>query len=160
MMTHLILAAFLGLFAMPAAAQDATPSHWTIQSADPVAASAVAAVEGFHAALKSGDADAALAFLAEDVVVLEGGGAERSRDEYAHHHLSADMAFAAATTAEVTRRAAWVEGDLAWVLTEGRTTGEFNGRAVNSVTAETMILQRGPHGWRIRHVHWSSRTPR
>lgn len=155
-MTRLILAAFLGLVAMPAAAQDATPS----QLAEPVAASAVAAVEGFHAALKSGDGDAALAFLAEDVVVLEGGGAERSRDEYANHHLSADMAFAAATTAEVTRRAAWVEGDLAWVLTEGRTTGEFNGRAVNSVTAETMILQRGHDGWRIRHVHWSSRTPR
>ncbi|MBX9576469.1 MAG: nuclear transport factor 2 family protein [Caulobacteraceae bacterium] len=159
-MTRLILAAFLGLIPAPVAAQDATLSPSAVQSADPAAASAVAVVEGFHAALKSGDGDAALAFLADDVVVLEGGGAERSRDEYAHHHLPADMTFAAATTAEVTRRAAWVEGDLAWVLTEGRTTGEFNGRAVNSVSAETMILQRGPHGWRIRHVHWSSRTPR
>lgn len=159
-MTRLILAAVLGLIAAPAAAQVATPYPSAARSADPVAASAVAAVEGFHAALKSGDGDAVLAFLADDVVVLEGGGAERSRDEYAHHHLSADMAFAAATTAEVTRRAAWVEGDLAWVLTEGRTTGEFNGRAVDSVTAETMILQRGPDGWRIRHVHWSSRTRR
>lgn len=159
-MTRLILAAMLGLIAMPATAQDATSSTSSMQSADPVAAPAVAVVDGFHAALKSGAGDAVLAFLAEDVVVLEGGGAERSRDEYAHHHLAADMAFAAATTTEVTRRAAWVEGDLAWVVTEGRTTGEFNGRAVNSVTAETIILHRGPEGWRIRHVHWSSRTPR
>lgn len=159
-MTRLILAAFLCLIAAPAAAQYATTPFSAMPSADPVVASAVTVVEEFHAALKSGDGDAVLAFLAEDVVVLEGGGAERSREEYAHHHLGADMAFAAATTAEVTRRAAWVEGDLAWVLTEGRTTGEFNGRAVNSATAETMILHRGPDGWRIRHIHWSSRTPR
>lgn len=160
-MTRLFLAAaMLGLIAMPAIAQHVASSASSAQSADPVAASAVAVVDGFHAALKSGDGGAALAFLAEDVVVLEGGGAERSRDEYAHHHLAADMAFAAATTAEVTRRATWVEGDLVWVLTEGRTTGEYNGRAVNSATAETMILHRGPIGWRIRHIHWSSRTLR
>jgi ketosteroid isomerase-like protein len=160
MMTRLILAAFLGLIAAPATAQGTTTSPPAVQPVDPVAASAVAVVEGFHAALESGDRDAVLAFLAEDLVVLEGGGAERSRAEYAHHHLAADMAFAVATTAEVTRRATWVEGDLAWVLTEGRTTGEFNGRAVDSVTTETMILQRTADGWRIRHVHWSSRTSR
>ena len=117
-------------------------------------------MDAFHAALGSGDAEAVLALLAEDVVVLEEGGAERSREEYAGHHLPADMAFAAATTAEVTRRAARVEGDVAWVLTEGRTTGAFNGRPVDRLTAETMILHRDGDVWRIRHIHWSSRAPR
>ena len=59
-------------------------------------------------------------------------------------------------------------GELALVLTpsddldvtEGRTAGQFNGRAVNLVTTETMVLKRGPEGWRIQHIHWSSRTPR
>lgn len=124
------------------------------------AAPAVAAVDAFHAALGSGDAAAVLALLAEDVVVLEEGGAERSRDEYAGHHLPADMTFAAATTAEITRRAAWVQGDVAWVLTEGRTTGAFNDRPVDRLTAETMVLHRDGDAWRIRHIHWSSRAPR
>lgn len=92
--------------------------------------------------------------------LLREGGAERSREEYAGHHLPSDMAFAAATEAEVTRRTAWVDGDIAWVLTEGRTTGTFNGRAVDRLTAETMILHRDGDAWRIRHIHWSSRAPR
>lgn len=70
------------------------------------------------------------------------------------------MTFAAATTAEVTRCAARVEGDVARVLTEGRTTGGFNARPVDRLTAETMILNRDGHVWRIRHIHWSSRAPR
>ena len=74
-------------------------------------------------------------------MVLEEGSAERSRNEYASHHLPADMAYAAATEAEITRRVAWVEGDIAWTLTEGRTSGAFNGRPVDRLTAETMILQ-------------------
>jgi hypothetical protein len=44
-------------------------------------------------------------------------------------------------------------------MTEGRTTGRFNDRAVDRLTAETMVLTRGTDGWRIRHIHWSSRAP-
>lgn len=159
-MTRLILAALLGLVAAPAAAHDRLPLPAVVQSVDAAAAPAIAVVEAFHLALGSGDADAVLALLTEDVVILETGGAERSREEYASHHLPADMTFAAATSDEVTRRAAWVEGDVAWVLTEGRTTGTFNDRPVNSLSAETMILHRTADGWRIRHIHWSSRNVR
>ncbi|MFT4956617.1 MAG: ketosteroid isomerase-like protein [Brevundimonas sp.] len=113
----------------------------------------------FHAALDAGDRDAALALLTPDVIVLEEGGAERSREEYAGHHLPADIAFAGATRSEVARRAAAVEGDVAWIMTEGRTTGRFDDRAVDRLTAETMVLTRGADGWRIRHIHWSSRAP-
>jgi ketosteroid isomerase-like protein len=160
MMNRLILAAVLAVSPTSAMAQDGPVSPASVQTAADPAAPAVAVADAFHAALGSGDADAVLALLAEDVMVLEEGGAERSREEYAGHHLPADMAFAAATTAEVTRRAAWVEGDIAWVLTEGRTRGTFNGRPVDRLTAETMILHRGADGWRIRHIHWSSRAPR
>lgn len=159
-MTRLILAALLGLVAAPAAAQDRPVVLTVAQSVDAAAAPAIAVVDAFHAALGSGDAGAVLALLTEDVVVLETGGAERSREEYAGHHLPADMAFAAATTDEVTRRVAWVEGDVAWVLTEGRTTGTFNDRPINSLGAETMILHRTADSWRIRHIHWSSRNAR
>lgn len=159
-MNRLILAAALVMVSPSALAHDRPATSSAVHASDAATAPAIAVVEAFHTALGAGDADAVLALLAEDVVVLETGGAERSREEYAGHHLPADMAFAAATTDEVTRRAAWVRGDIAWVLTEGRTTGTFNDRPVNSVNAETMILHRSADGWRIRHIHWSSRNAR
>ena len=158
-MKRLILATALVLAAPVALAHDRPVSTDGVQAVDDSAAAAVAVVDAFHAALGSGDPEAVLSLLTEDVMVLEEGGAERSRDEYAGHHLPADMAFAAATKAEITRRAALVEGDIAWVLTEGRTSGTFNGRPVDRLTAETMILHRQAGGWRIRHIHWSSRAP-
>jgi len=158
-MNRLILAAVLAFAAPPAIAHEVAPNPPLAQIADEATLPVIAVVDAFHAALGSGNAEAVLALLAQDVMVLEEGGAERSREEYAGHHLPADMAFAAATEAEVTRRAAWIDGDIAWVLTEGRTGGQFNGRAINRLTAETMILQRHADGWRIRHIHWSSRAP-
>lgn len=159
-MKHLILATALILSAPAAAAHERPVSTGSVQAVSDVTAPAVAVVDAFHAALGSGDPEAVLSLLTEDVMVLEEGGAERSRDEYAGHHLPADMTFAAATAAEVTRRAAWVEGDVAWVLTEGRTTGAFNDPPIDRLTAETMILHRDGDTWRIRHIHWSSRAPR
>jgi len=157
-MKRLILAAVLALAAPDAMAQGLVSGP--VRIADEATLPAVAVVDAFHAALGSGNAEAVLLLLTEDVMILEEGGAERSREEYAGHHLPADMAYAAATGTEVTRRTAWIEGDIAWVLSEGRTSGQFNGRAVNRLTAETMILQRHADGWRIRHIHWSSRAPR
>ena len=158
-MKRLILAAVLAVLAPAAMAHEPAVAPASAQVVDEAAAPAIAVVDAFHAALGSGERDAVLALLTEDVMVLEEGGAERSREEYAGHHLQADMAFADATTAEVMRRAARVEGDVAWMLTEGRTTGTFNGRAVDRLTAETMILHRDGDAWRIRHIHWSSRAP-
>lgn len=149
------------LSAAPAFAQD--HAHSADHAAASVAAEATEAstiVDAFHAALQAGDTTGALAFLAPDVMIFEGGGAERSREEYASHHLGSDAAFSAATEASVIRRSGWASGDVAWIVSEGRTTGQFNGRAVNLLTTETMVLRRGPDGWRIQHIHWSSRTPR
>lgn len=122
------------------------------------AASAAAVVDAFHAALASGNTDGALALMAPDVLIFETGGAERSRDEYAGHHLGSDAAFAAAVPSSVTRRAGQVVGDVAWISSEGRITGEYNGRAVDRLTTETMVLVRHGETWMIHHIHWSSRA--
>ena len=148
------------LSATPAFAQDHAHGH--AQAAGSVAAEAAdaaAAVDAFHVALKAGDTNVALAIMAQDVMIFEEGGAERSRDEYASHHLGSDAAFAAASEATVTRRSGWADGDIAWIASEGRTTGQFNGRAVDRLTTETMVLRRHADGWRIHHIHWSSRAP-
>lgn len=150
-------AVFIGMTGT-ALAQDHAHGH-AAGSVVAEAAEAAAAVDAFHAALKAGDTAGALTFLAPDVMIFEEGGAERSRDEYASHHLGSDAVFAAASEATVTRRSGWADGDVAWVTSEGRTTGQFNGRAVDRLTTETMVLKRHADGWRIHHIHWSSRAP-
>lgn len=148
------------LSAAPAIAQDHAHGHaQAVASVSAEATDAASVVDAFHAALKVGDTEAALALLAPEVMIFEEGGAERSRDEYASHHLASDAAFAAASEASVARRSGWAEGDVAWITSEGRTTGQFNGRAVDRLTTETMVLKRHADGWRIHHIHWSSRAP-
>jgi len=116
-------------------------------------------VKAFHAALAAGDSSAALSLLADDVVVLESGGSE-SRSEYREHHLPADIAFAQAVPSAREIIRITVSGDAAWVVGTSRTTGTYRDRPVNSAGAELMILTRHPSGWRIRAIHWSSRTIR
>ena len=148
------------LSATPAFAQDHAHGHdHASVSVAAEAAGAATAVDAFHAALKAGDTVAALALMAPEVMIFEEGYAERSREEYASHHLGSDAAFAAASEATVARRSGWADGDIAWLTSEGRTTGQFNGRAVDRLTTETMVLKRHADGWRIHHIHWSSRAP-
>lgn len=113
-------------------------------------------VDAFHAALARGDTSAALALLADDAVIYETGGAERGKAEYASHHLAADAAFAKAVPSRVLRRSGGADGDAAWLLTEGRTTGQYRDRPVDRITAETALLRRVNGAWRITHFHWSS----
>ncbi len=115
-------------------------------------------VAAFHAALAAGDGDAALAYMAPEVVILESGGGEKSRDEYASHHLGGDMRFAAASERETLEQRQETFGDTAIVLTWTRTTGSFGDRQIDSNGVETMVLNRIDGRWRIVHVHWSSRS--
>ena len=115
-----------------------------------------AVVDRFHAALVRGDTDAALALLADDALIFESGGAERSKAEYAAHHLGADSKFAQAVPRSVTSRSGAAIGDVAWIATEGRTTGSYGGRPIDSLSTETMVLRNGAEGWKIAHIHWSS----
>jgi len=125
----------------------------------PDASAAVAAVEAYHRALQTGDTTAVRALLADDVLVAESGGLE-TREEYLSHHLSADMAFAAAVTREAGQRHVTVQGDVAWVTSTSRITGTYRERAVDSRGAELMVLTRQDGRWRIRAIHWSSRQAR
>jgi len=121
------------------------------------AATPVAIVDAFHAALARGDTRAALDFLAENVVIFESGGVERSRAEYANHHLGADAAFSAAVRRTRVSRSHGEAGDAAWVLSVEAVLGAYRGRAINSRSVETMLLRRFDSQWRISHIHWSSK---
>lgn len=147
------------------AVAEAAAAHPNPQAATPVAraqpaapAGAVQVVDAFHAALARGDTGEAAKWLDEAVIVYEAGGAERSRAEYAARHLAGDAEFAQAVGRALVRRAGGGVGDMAWVASEGRTTGRFKDRDVDRVTTETMVLRRRGGIWRIVHVHWSSRA--
>lgn len=115
-------------------------------------------VAAFHAALSRGDRDAALAVLDPKVLIFESGGAELSRDEYASHHLGGDIEFSAATSSTIVDQRSGSSDDTAWVLTRSETSGIFRDKTINSRGVETMLLRRTEHGWRIVHIHWSSRS--
>ena len=116
---------------------------------------AAAAVDAFHAALRRGDQKAAAALLAEDAVIFESGGVERTKAEYAASHLPADAEFSRNVSSVVTHRIGASQGASAWIASEGRTTGTYEGKPVDLLTTETMILRRMREAWKIVHVHWS-----
>lgn len=126
-------------------------------SAGAAAATPSDAVNAFHAALHGGDKDRALALMSPAVMIYESGYVERTRDEYANHHLTADIAFAKATTRKVLRHSERVDGAVATVLDETETSGAFKGKPVHSFGVETAVLEKQGDGWVIVHVHWSSR---
>ena len=132
----------------------------TASSVSPGAKSAAATVDAFHSALRRGDTRAAAALLARDVLIFESGGVERSKEEYESHHLGADAEFAKAVPSALTRRAGEATGAMAWIASEGRTTGTYNGKALARVTTETMVLRRVGKAWKIAQIHWSSAAAR
>lgn len=152
----IVVASLVAMTPLIATAQNGGAPTIAAMSAE--AQEAAKAVDVFHAALSKGDGPAAAALLAEDALIYEGGHAERSRSEYASHHAGADAAYAAAVPSKLTQRSGHVEGETAWIVSEGRTTGKYKDKPVDRVTTETMILRKSAEGWRIAHIHWSSRA--
>jgi ketosteroid isomerase-like protein len=142
---------------MPGFAHE-TRQHATLEAgAIPAEARpAIDVVERFSAALKAGDLEQAGALLAPDVLILESGGAERSRDEYLASHARSDAAFLKDARMQLAHRTARVRGDLAWIGSESELQATGQRGPVTLSSTETMVLERSPQGWRIVHIHWSS----
>lgn len=154
----LFLTAAIATLAMPAMAHEkgipaVSPAGAGADEAQPV----VAVVEQFSAALKAADMARVGALLADDVLILESGGAERSREEYLRHHAVADAAFLGDAHVQVNRRTARIDGALAWVGTESELHATREGKALTLLGTETMVLRKTGGEWRIAHIHWSSR---
>lgn len=113
-------------------------------------------VDAFHTALKAGDTEDAMALLTDNVLIYEGGGAEKSKAEYASHHLDADIAFLKGMKQSVSARSAKATGDMVLVTSQGVTKGTYKDKAINSTSAETMVLRLIDGQWKIIHIHWSS----
>ena len=118
--------------------------------------SAAQIADRFADALAAGDQAAVRALLLPNVLIFESGGAETSADEYAGHHLPADIAFMATMKRTVLSRQSGGNGDTRWVATRSRLQGRYKDRDIDLDSTESLVLQRTDSGWRIAHVHWSS----
>lgn len=152
------IATAIGMVIASASVAHPTETHNTAGAHGVLAAArpAAAVVDAFHGALRRGDTRAAQSMLAEGGLIFESGGVERNKAEYASHHLGADAAFSQAVPSTITRRSGDAAGDIAWVATEGRAAGTYKGKAIDSITTETMVLRRTGGAWKIVHIHWSS----
>lgn len=122
-----------------------------------LAASPIETLAAFHDALATGDKAKALNLLSPGVAIYESGYVERSRDEYAHHHLGGDMEFAKNSTRKVLKQTERIDGNTAVVWEETETTGTSRGKPVHVLGTGTAVLEKKDGAWAIVHVHWSSR---
>jgi ketosteroid isomerase-like protein len=114
-----------------------------------------AAVNRFHDALHRGDAKTAMEFLAPDAVILESGSAE-TRAEHESHHLPEDIQFAQAVHSNRSDVRVRIEANTAWLTSRSKDEGSFEGKPIDSVGVELVVLNKTAQGWRIRAIHWSS----
>lgn len=126
-------------------------------SAASLAASPKETLAAFHDALASGDRTKALSLLSPGVAIYESGYVERSRDEYASHHLGGDMEFARNSTRKVLKQSERIDANTAVVWQETETTGTSRGNAVHVFGTGTAVLEKNGDNWSIVHIHWSSR---
>lgn len=113
-------------------------------------------VMAFKAALAAGDSTAALSHLHPELIVFEGGHAE-TLEEYRAGHLASDMEFAGAVEFETTNADIQLHPYTALWLSAYTAKGTFRGREIDAHGVESMVLVPAGDGWKILHIHWSSR---
>lgn len=115
-------------------------------------------VAAFHEALASGDENRILEMLSPDLIIFEDSDSEASRREYSSHHLEADMKFSAKAKRKILDQSVKVSGETSWVMTRYQVQGTVGNRRIKLESAETMVLEKSPGGWRISHIHWSNKV--
>lgn len=153
MIRQVTLFTFL-LFSGLAAGQESSPKI----DVPPSASAAATVVDGFFAALSSGDLALAGEQLDPNVVILESGGAEHSAAEYLGGHAKGDAQFLKGSHHVINRRTARATGDVAWIASESELHVKKDGKPSTLASTETMVLRSGKDGWKIVHIHWSSRV--
>ena len=111
--------------------------------------------DAFNKALNAGDAEAVGKILAEDVVILESGHAQKSRAEYMNGHMKSDMAFLPHITTTLLDRQTSQAGDLAWIISHVSMKGEYKDKTIDIISREMLVMKHNGHDWQITMVHWS-----
>lgn len=135
---------------------DSAQSEETVTLFSGLDNNAAKTVIAFHEAINSGNADKVRLLLDDAVLIFEGGGVERSAEEYAGHHLKADIAFL--MNMKVTAIEHQVQGsaDMAISMSRSQLVGKHHDKDIDITTMETIALRKTNEQWRIIHIHWSN----
>lgn len=113
-------------------------------------------VDTFHHALENGDEDTVRRILADDVIIFEGGGVERSLNEYVEHHMTADMSFLKNMQSRKLEHHIKVDGNTAVSMSRNHLKGSYKDKEIDSEGMETLLLMKKENRWEIVHIHWSN----
>ena len=147
----------------PAHGQEHEHSHDAKPTAAPsmegmqpkAAADAEAVAEAFHAALKQGNRQAALALLAPEVTISEGGQTQ-TREQYASGHLAEDIGFLKAAQIKPVSMDSMPMGETAMVGSRSEIRASHDGKPVALLSTEMLTLRKAPSGWLITKIEWAS----
>ncbi len=117
---------------------------------------AAKAVIAFHTAINSGNAEQARRLLDDAVIIFEGGGVERSADQYANHHMKSDMAFLNKMNITSEEHQVKIIGEMAISMSRSQIKGNYKDKVIDISSMETMVLRKNNNGWKIIHIHWSN----
>lgn len=149
------------LVAAPSSAQSSTPAGAAKVPAptqgDAAASEAVEVVDTFMLELGKGQLERARQLMAPEAIVLADGRVLGNRDTYIDGAAKADVAALGSVQRELMRRDAHAGPNFSWVMSELRLRGPSAARGQGDVVVETMLLARRGNGWKIVHIHWSSR---
>ncbi len=132
--------------------QDDSHDHPAVVREDPTSVA-----DALDAALRNGDSDAVAGILADDVLILEGGHAQKSRADYMNGHMKSDMAFLPNVTSTILEREVRQAGDLAWVITHSRTQGSYQDKEIDQLSREMLVMKHDGHNWRVTLIHWGDK---
>ncbi|MBT8061877.1 MAG: hypothetical protein KJO85_04290, partial [Gammaproteobacteria bacterium] len=107
--------ALLAAFALPCVSKAST--ELSLQAA--------MLADRFDAAISSGDETQIRQILHQSVLIYEGGKIEASLEEYAAHHMQADMAYMAGIEKEILSRTIIEDNGIAVVTTQYHMTGQY-----------------------------------
>lgn len=145
----------------PVAPTAATPHAQTNNAQfSPAEKAATQVVDSFMADIATGQFEAARQLMTPDAVVLANAQVLGDRDGYINGPAKRDAAALGATTQrELLHRNVKLGADLGWVVSEKRLHGTPPGAqtARDILVTETMLLSRTASGWKIAHIHWSTR---
>jgi len=113
-------------------------------------------IQKFHKALRVGDETTLKMALAEEVLIYEGGNAERSLADYVSHHMYADIAYLKSINITLKEHQLQILGDIAISTAITHSKGEYKNKKIDTTGMETMVLaKQGDGNWKIIHIHWS-----
>jgi len=113
-------------------------------------------LESFYAAIKRGDATAAMSVIAPDAMFVESGTLE-TRAEYEKNHLPLDIDFERQITGKRGPLRVTFAGDTAWIIATTEYDGKIEDGYVSFASSQLMVLTKDADAWKIRSIHWSSR---